>query len=149
MEVRARLEAVGLESFVKTSGGKGLHIVVPLRPKHTWGEVNGFARSLAEGMAKDAPRRFTARLGKKQRTHRIYVDYLRNARGATAVAAYSTRARSGAPVSTPLAWAELTTEVRADHYRVVNLLHRLRHLTGDPWEGFTTLAQSISKLALR
>jgi bifunctional non-homologous end joining protein LigD len=98
-------------------------------------------------MAKEAPRRFTARLGKSQRTGRIYIDYLRNARGATAVAAYSTRARSGAPVSTPLAWEELTTEIRADHYRVGNLLHRLRHLTGDPWAGFTTLAQSLPRLA--
>jgi bifunctional non-homologous end joining protein LigD len=102
LEVRDRLKAMGLDSFVKTSGGKGFHIVVPVRPNRSWDEANGFARSLAEGLAKEAPRRFTARLGKRQRAGRIYLDYLRNARGATAVAAYSTRARSGAPVSTPL-----------------------------------------------
>jgi bifunctional non-homologous end joining protein LigD len=142
-EVRARLKAAGLESFVKISGGKGLHIVVPLRPKHSWDEVKEFARRLAAGMAKDAPRRYTAQPGSKRRTGRVFVDYLRNVRGATAVAAYSTRARSGAPVSTPLDWEELTPEVRADHYRVGNLLNRLRHLSGDPWEGFATLAQSL------
>jgi bifunctional non-homologous end joining protein LigD len=149
LEVRARLKALGLESFVKTSGGKGLHVVVPVRPHVTWDEAKDFTLRLAAGMAKDAPRRFTARLGKGHRKGRIYIDYLRNARGATAVAAYSTRARLGAPVSTPLAWAELTTEVRADHYRVSNLLHRLRHLPGDPWEGFAALAQSIPKEALK
>jgi bifunctional non-homologous end joining protein LigD len=123
--------------------------VVPVSPNRSWYEANSFARGLAEGMAKDAPQRFTARLGKRQRASRIYIDYLRNARGATAVAAYSTRARSGAPVSTPLAWDELTAEIRADHYRVGNLLHRLRHLPGDPWQGFTTLAQSIPGLVRR
>jgi bifunctional non-homologous end joining protein LigD len=149
LEERARLKAFGLESFIKTSGGKGLHVAVPVRPKHSWDEVNGFALRLAQGMAKDAPRRFTARLGKKGRAGRIFIDYLRNARGATTVAAYSTRARSGAPVSTPLAWEELTTEIRSDHYRVGNLLHRLRHLAGDPWEGLARLPQSIPTLARR
>jgi bifunctional non-homologous end joining protein LigD len=154
LEVRARLAAIKLESFVKTSGGKGLHVAVPVRPAHSWDEVNwdevnGFARRLAEDMAKEAPRRFTARLGKKGRSGRIFIDYLRNGRGATAVAAYSTRARSGAPVSTPLAWEELTPEVRADHYRVGNLLNRLRYLTSDPWEGFTTLAQSLPEHSSR
>jgi bifunctional non-homologous end joining protein LigD len=143
LDVRSRLAAIELESFVKTSGGKGLHVVVPMHPKHSWDDVNGFARQLAENMAKEAPRRFTARLGKKGRLGRIFIDYLRNGRGATAVAAYSTRARLGAPVSTPLAWEELTPEVRADHYRVGNLLNRLRYLTSDPWEGFSTLAQSL------
>jgi bifunctional non-homologous end joining protein LigD len=143
LEVKARLKSDGLESFVKTSGGKGLHIVVPVRPTHPWDEVKDFARRLAAAMAKDMPRRFTTRPGNTRRTGRIFVDYLRNARGATAIAAYSTRARSGAPVSTPLAWEELTPEIRADHYRVGNLLSRLRHLAADPWEGFAALAQSI------
>jgi bifunctional non-homologous end joining protein LigD len=149
LEVRARLKTDGLESFVKTSGGKGLHIVVPVRPTHPWDEAKDFARRLAAAMAKDMPRRFTTRPGNTRRTGRIFVDYLRNARGATAIAAYSTRARPGAPVSTPLAWEELTPEIRADHYRVGNLLSRLRHLSGDPWEGFAALAQSLPSPARR
>jgi bifunctional non-homologous end joining protein LigD len=97
VELRARLKDHGLESFVKTSGGKGLHIVVPVRPNLNWDDAKDFTRRLAEGMAKDAPQRFTARISKRGRTGRLFVDYLRNGRGATAVAAYSTRARSGAP----------------------------------------------------
>jgi bifunctional non-homologous end joining protein LigD len=149
LEVRTRLKDIGLESFVKTSGGKGLHVVVPVRPEHSWDEAKDFTLRLAAGMAKDAPGRFTARLSKGGRKGRIFIDYLRNGRGATAVATYSTRARAGAPVSTPLGWEELTTEIRADHYRVGNLLHRLRHLPGDPWAGFAALAQSIPDLDRR
>jgi bifunctional non-homologous end joining protein LigD len=123
--------------------------VVPVRPHVTWDAAKDLMLRLAAGMAKDAPRRFTARLSKGGRKGRIFIDYLRNGRGATAVAAYSTRARFGAPVSTPLAWEELTPEVRADHYRVGNLLNRLRYLTSDPWEGFTTLAQSLPEHSSR
>jgi bifunctional non-homologous end joining protein LigD len=141
--VRERLHALDLQSFVKTTGGKGLHVVVPLTPKADWNEVKGFAQGLAESLAKERPDRFTATMAKRARTGRIYLDYLRNGRGATAVAAYSTRARSGAPVSTPLAWEELSPAIRPDHFTVGNLATRLRHLTHDPWEGLASSKQAL------
>ena len=105
-EVRARLDALALQSFVKTSGGKGLHVVVPVAPA-PWETAKEFARRIAFEMAADAPDTYVAKMTKSLRRGRIFVDYLRNARGATAVAAYSSRARAGAPVSTPIAWSEL------------------------------------------
>jgi bifunctional non-homologous end joining protein LigD len=128
LEVRARLQAFGLESFVKTTGGKGLHVVVPLAPMAGWEEVKTFAQGLAEAMATDNPDRFIAAMSKQARRGRIFIDYLRNGRGATAVAAYSTRTRPGAPVSTPLAWEELSPSIRPSHFTAVNLPTRLRHL---------------------
>jgi bifunctional non-homologous end joining protein LigD len=142
LEVRERLRAVHLESFVKTTGGKGLHVVVPLTPKDGWDEVKAFAQSLAEAMTKDSPDRFLATMSKRARTGRIFVDYLRNGRGATAVSAYSTRARPGAPVSTPLDWSELSS-VRPNHFTVENLPTRLRHLRADPWADLTRLKQVL------
>jgi bifunctional non-homologous end joining protein LigD len=117
-EVRERLRAMRLESFVKTTGGKGLHVVVPLTPKADWETVKTLAQGLAEAMAKDSPSKYTATISKRARGGKIYLDYLRNGRGATAVAAYSTRARAGAPVSTPLAWDELSPANRPSHFTV-------------------------------
>jgi bifunctional non-homologous end joining protein LigD len=94
-------------------------------------------------MAKDSPDRFVATMAKRARTRRIYVDYLRNGRGATAVAAYSTRARPGASVSTPLAWEELSPSIRPDHFTVENLPTRLRHLGADPWLDLNQIAQIV------
>ena len=104
---REKLEEIGLESFLKTSGGKGLHVVVPLTARHDWDEVKAFSRAVAEALAAESPRLFTSKMAKKERTGRIFIDYLRNGPGATTIAAYSVRARSGAPVSTPLHWDEL------------------------------------------
>jgi bifunctional non-homologous end joining protein LigD len=143
LEVRERLNAVGLESFVKTTGGKGLHVVVPLAPKAGWEEVKAFAESIAEAMAKDGPERFIATMSKRARTGRIFVDYLRNGRGATAVAAYSTRARPGAAVSTPLAWNELSPSIRPSHFTVENLPTRLRHVGLDPWADLDRVKQVV------
>jgi bifunctional non-homologous end joining protein LigD len=148
-EVRERLQAAGLESFLKTTGGKGVHVVAPLEPAAHWDEVKPFARAIAEAMAADSPDRYVAKMSKQLRAGHVYVDYLRNGRGATAVAPYSTRARPGAPVSTPLAWDELGADVHGDHFRVANLPARLAHLDGDPWSGFLGIKQRLPASAPR
>ena len=143
LEARTRLSDLGLQSFVKTTGGKGLHVVFPLTPKADWDAVKGFAQSIAEQMAADQPRLYTANMAKRERGGRIYVDYLRNGMGATAIGAYSTRARPGAAVSTPLAWDELGPGIRANHFTVENLPKRLPFLDRDPWEGLGSLRQEM------
>ena len=142
-ETRERLQALGLESFVKTTGGKGLHVVVPLVPRAGWDAAKAFCRSLAEAMTKDAPDRFVATATKAARTRKIYVDYLRNGRGATAVCAYSTRARPECGVSTPLTWAELDAISGAGHFTLANLDKRLAYLKKDPWAGFFETKQAL------
>lgn len=142
-ELRAELQGRGLESFVKTSGGKGLHVVVPIVPRAEWDEAKGFTQDVAETMSRRNPDRYVATMSKRARRGRIFIDYFRNGRGATAVAAYSTRARPGAPVSTPLTWEELSEGIRADHFTVDNLRERLDFVRGDPWEGFFEVRQSI------
>ena len=142
-DVRERLRAVGLESFVKTTGGKGLHVVVPLTPKAGWDEVKAFARSLSESMEADHPQRFISTAAKKARRGLIYVDYLRNGRGATAIAAYSTRARPGAPVAVPLAWDELSSAIKPNQFTVENLPARLQRLRKDPWTELFRIKQTL------
>ncbi|SRR5579871_532106 len=142
-EVRERLRSRGLESFVKTSGGKGLHIVVPVEPVIGWAEAKSFTATIAEAMAADEPGRYVATLSKRARRGRVFIDYLRNDRGSTAVAAYSTRALPQASVSTPLDWDELSEGLRSDHFTVGNVRHRLAFLKRDPWEGFFKLRQRI------
>lgn len=141
---RERLEDLGLESFVKTSGGKGLHVVVPLAPRHAWDEVREFARALAESMAQAEPARFTSRMAKAERARRIFIDYLRNSPGATTVAAYSVRARHGAPVSTPLHWDELGGRLKPTTFHAANLARRLSGSRPDPWKAFRRTAQSLT-----
>ncbi|MBX9590000.1 MAG: DNA ligase D [Hyphomonadaceae bacterium] len=142
LEVRDRLIKLGLQSFVKTTGGKGLHVYAPLRPGADWAAVKQFAHAVAKGMAKDTPRKFLATASKQARSGRIFVDYLRNGRGATAVAAYSARARGGAAVSTPLAWDELGPDMRSDRFTVANLLHRLSR-GSDPWKDVRKAASRL------
>jgi bifunctional non-homologous end joining protein LigD len=142
VEVRDRLKRAGLESFVKTTGGKGLHVYAPLKPHADWSAVKEFAHKLARAMAADSPSRYLAMASKEARRGRIFVDYLRNGRGATAVAAYSTRARAEATVSTPLAWGELGPEMRSGRFTVGNLLNRLAHLT-DPWKDLRKKARRL------
>jgi bifunctional non-homologous end joining protein LigD len=146
-EVRERLRALGLESFVKTTGGKGLHVVVPLVPKAGWDEVKAFTRALAESMEADSPGRYIAKATKRARNGLIYVDYLRNGRGATAIAAYSTRARPGAPVSVPLTWSELSPAIKPNHFTVANLPARLTRMRKDPWANVLTLKQTLPTLS--
>lgn len=135
-EVKDRLAELKLESFVKTSGGKGLHVAVPITPKRQWDEVKSFTKGFVERMAKDSPERYTASIAKRSRAGRIFVDYLRNGRGATAVAAYSTRARAGAPVSTPVAWDELRHGVRPSQFTAENFVRRIGVRINNPWDGF-------------
>ena len=142
-EVRDRLLSRGLTSFVKTSGGKGLHVVVPVEPSAGWAEAKSFTASVARAMATDRPERYVATTAKRARSGRIFVDYFRNDRGSTAVAAYSTRAFPQASVSTPLEWDELSEGLRSDHFTVSNVRHRLAFLKRDPWQGFFKARQRI------
>jgi bifunctional non-homologous end joining protein LigD len=118
-------------------------VVVPLTPQAGWDEVKAFARALAESMEADSPQRYIAKATKKARRGLIYVDYLRNGRGATAIAAYSTRARPGAPVSVPLAWDELSPAVKPNHFTVENLPARLDRLRKDPWAALPATKQTL------
>jgi bifunctional non-homologous end joining protein LigD len=145
-EVRERLAHMKLVSFIKTSGGKGLHVVLPIEPT-PWDTAKEFAHAVAAGMAADAPERYTAAATKSKRNRRIFVDYLRNSREATAVAPYSTRARPGAPVSTPIEWSELGTLKSANQFTLRNLPARLARLRKDPWANIGRFKQVLPKLA--
>jgi bifunctional non-homologous end joining protein LigD len=146
-ETRERLQDAGLESFVKTTGGKGLHVVVPLSRRHDWAAVHGFAKRFAEAMAADAPERYTARMSKAGRTGKIFIDYVRNARGATAVAPYSARAKPHATVATPVAWDELDSGLTPDRFTVESVPRRLAGLGDDPWRDLRKLRQSLGRSA--
>lgn len=141
--VRDALAGIGLESFVKTTGGKGLHVVVPLAPKLEWGAVKAFSKWVADRLAEERPAEFTANPAKRERSGRIYLDYLRNSRGATAVAAYSPRLRPGATVSTPLSWDEIEHGVRPASFTVATVPQRLAGLAADPWAEIGKLRQTI------
>jgi bifunctional non-homologous end joining protein LigD len=138
------LDELGLEAFVKTSGGKGLHVVIPLARRDGWETVKAFAKAIAQFMAQQLPERFTATSGPKNRIGKIFIDYLRNARGASTVAAYSVRARPGLPVSVPVSKDELKGLRGAQQWTVANLHERLSTLKDDPWAGYAN-RQKISK----
>jgi bifunctional non-homologous end joining protein LigD len=141
-EVRDRFADEGLESFVKTSGGKGLHVVAPLTPSGGWDAVKGFAQAMAKEMAADDPDRYVATIAKAKRTGKILIDYLRNGRNNTAVVAYGARARAGAPVSMPLGWDELGPEIGPAHFTVANAPARIGN-TRDPWADFRKAATPL------
>jgi bifunctional non-homologous end joining protein LigD len=143
-DVKQRLDALGLTSFLKTTGGKGMHVVVPLAPVVPWDVAKPFAKALADRMAADDPQRYIATMSKAARTGKVFIDYLRNQHGATAVAAYSTRARPGAPVSTPLAWSELG-RVRSDQFHIDDIAARRR----DVWRGYFDVRQTIDEAVAR
>ncbi len=144
--IRERLLALALESFVKTTGGKGLHVVVPLSPGPTWDEGADFARKLAESVAREDPRGYVSHMAKSARQGKIFIDYLRNVRGATSVAAYSTRAKAQAPVSVPLGWDELTPTIKSDYYTIANLPRRLAGLKTDPWAKYSKTRQKLPQV---
>jgi bifunctional non-homologous end joining protein LigD len=145
-EAKRRLEEAGLAAFVKTSGGKGLHVVSPLKPKAEWPEVKAFTKAVADAMAEDQPDLYVSTITKAKRSRKIFVDYLRNQRGMTAVAPYSPRARVGAAVSMPLTWDELATGIGSAHFTVLNAPARMAALGRDPWEGFREAARPLPKL---
>ncbi|SOC82799.1 bifunctional non-homologous end joining protein LigD [Ensifer adhaerens] len=141
--LKDRVEKDGLAAFVKTSGGKGLHVVIPLKPQARWPKVKAYAKRLATDMAKDDPARYIAVATKAKRHGRIFIDYLRNGRGSTAVAAYSTRARPGAAISMPLDWSELTPDIGPAHFSLGNVRGRLDNLASDPWADFFEAARPL------
>src|SRR5271166_6293909 len=142
-EVRKQLKKLGLVSFLKTTGGKGLHIAVPIEAKYDWATVKQFAHAFALGMERRRPQLYLAKMSKAARKGRIYVDYLRNERGATAVASYSPRARAGAPVALPLSWADLERPERPA-FLVAQLDEWKRRVTRDPWKHFLETRQSLT-----
>ncbi|MBL6454662.1 DNA ligase D [Belnapia sp. T6] len=133
LDLRRRLEGMGLASFCRTTGGKGLHLVVPLRPEAGWDAVRGFAQGFAQALEAEAPDRFVATLPKARRRGRILVDWLRNGVGATAICSYSPRARPGATVATPLAWREVTPKLDPQRFTIATVPDRLRRQRRDPW----------------
>ncbi|MGB3831069.1 MAG: DNA ligase D [Mesorhizobium sp.] len=142
-ETRERLEAGGLVPFVKTTGGKGLHVVAPLKPAAGWDVAKAFSKGIADAMVADSPGRFIAKAAKAERKGRIFVDYLRNTRGGTAIVPYSTRARAGATVAMPLAWEELSPALTSSHFTVANAMARLDNLAADPWADFRRRAEPL------
>jgi bifunctional non-homologous end joining protein LigD len=134
--VRDALRAISLESFVKTTGGRGVHIVVPIAPDAAWGECLEFARLFARTLVTRQAAMFTDKFAKAGREDKILVDYLRNNRTNTSVAAYSTRANASATVSTPLAWSELSASKLPGRFTMSTVLRRLRTLGADPWRGY-------------
>ena len=147
LQLKRRFEEAGLAAFVKTSGGKGLHVVAPLKPQAGWPPVKAFAKAMAVDMSKAEPEKYLSVATKAKRQGRIFIDYLRNGRGNTAVAAYSTRARAGAAISAPLEWSELTAEIGPAHFTVNNIGARLSALKKDPWDGFFAAAEPLPKKA--
>jgi len=139
-DTRKRLKDAGLQPFVKTSGGKGLHVCAPLKPEAEWPAIKAFTKGLADSMAADSPNAYVSTITKSRRQGKILIDYLRNQRGQTAVAPYSTRARPGAGVSMPLFWDELSSIVGPDHFTVLNAPKRLESLKSDPWADFRDAA---------
>lgn len=148
LEIRQRLHGAGLVGFVKTTGGKGLHVEVPIARRASWQEAGAFAAALAGSMAADRPGRYVVNMRKALRAGRIFIDTFRNHHGASSVAAYSPRARPGAPVATPLAWDELDEKLDPSRFTVTTLPERLARIA-DPWEGFAEMRQALSRTALK
>jgi bifunctional non-homologous end joining protein LigD len=150
LAIRKLLSEHGLESWVKTTGGKGLHVVAPLtRPLPDWEAAKEFARGVTLFMERLAPKMFTSKTGERNRKGKIFIDYLRNGFGATAVAAFSPRWRPGVGVSTPVAWDEIDDDIRGTHFNLRNVPQRVRQQRKDPWKGYWDAKQSLTRTAIR
>lgn len=143
-DLRELLADVGFESFVMTTGGKGLHVIVPIQRHSSWDEAKAFTSECAHGLARREPERYTAKSPKEEREGRIFVDYLRNSRSNTAICPYSLRRHKGAPIATPLGWHELDRIETAADYTLDNIQARLRGLDEDPWQGMFETRQRLS-----
>jgi bifunctional non-homologous end joining protein LigD len=142
-EVRDRLTALGLTSFVKTTGGKGLHVVVPVEATAAWPEVKSFAKGVSAEMAADSPEKYLTKISKAERTGRIFIDYLRNDPTSTAVAPYSTRSRKGAPVAMPLRWEQVKAGLDPCDYTVATVPGLIAKQRSDPWEEMLEIRQKL------
>ena len=147
-EFRARLEQLGLQSFLKTTGGKGLHVVAPIKPEFEWPEVKEFTHNVVLGMERKNPSLYVTKMTKAIRKNRIYLDYLRNDRGSTAIAPYSTRARAGMPVSLPLEWKELSAKTRPS-FHVMDFDTWKKRLATDPWAEMSEVKQRLTAKAIK
>jgi bifunctional non-homologous end joining protein LigD len=141
LAIRAQLAAAGLVSFVRTTGGKGLHVVAPIERTVDWDVLKAFAKAVADAVVHDAPDHYTATVTKSKRVGRIFIDYLRNSQGATAIASWSVRARPGAGVAVPIAWEELAEVKGGDAFGVAEAGRRLSG--PDPWAGFGEVRQRL------
>lgn len=144
MLVRTMLEQLKLEAWLKTSGGKGLHVVVPLAPRYDYDTVKGFSQAIVRHLAKTIPSRFVAKSGPSNRVGKLFVDYLRNGRAATTAAAFSARARPGMGVSIPVAWEELEALTSGAQWNVRTAMAHLVQRRTDPWAGYWKARQSLA-----
>ncbi|WP_414487591.1 DNA ligase D [Stenotrophomonas maltophilia] len=147
-DVRDRLQEIGLRSFVRLSGGKGVHVVVPLQPAADWEQAKAFCEAFAQAMAQQAPERYVATMSKAKRGGVIFIDWLRNTRGATSVCSWSLRARESAGVAVPLRWEELARIKAADAFPLDKALARAKRLKADPWQGIDAVKQTLPSLDL-
>jgi bifunctional non-homologous end joining protein LigD len=147
--VRFLFESIDLACFIKTTGGKGLHIVVPIKPELDFTEIKAFTKSIAEHLSTTLPDHFTAVMSKSKRTNKIFLDYLRNSLDATAIAAYSTRSRPDASISAPILWDELNNDLHSDTFNLSNIQQRLSRVKKDPWADYFTTRQRISKKMIK
>jgi bifunctional non-homologous end joining protein LigD len=147
--VRRMLTAMSLESWVKTTGGRGIHVVVPLAPVADWNECLAFARAFADAAVRAAPDVFTSQFVKAGRERKILIDYLRNNRTNTSISAYSTRAKPDATVSVPIAWRELSPDHRPDRFTIRTVPQRLARMRTDPWREYWKTRQKIPRGAIR
>lgn len=145
-QMRDLLARLGLEGFLRTTGGKGLHVAVPLLPDSDWDTVKAFTKGVAEAVAASDPERLTTNMSKAKRGGKVFIDYLRNGRGATAIVNYSTRSRPGAPVAVPLRWDELARLGSPGAYDIVSVRRRLASLNEDPWAGFEAARRPLSEV---
>jgi bifunctional non-homologous end joining protein LigD len=148
MEMRDMLKSVGLDSFALLTGGKGIHVIAPIMRTQPWENVKAFASGLAHRVAASAPDRYVAQASKAKRKGRIFIDWLRNERGATAIAPFSPRARANAPVATPVSWTELPGIESASAFTIATIANRLDALKSDPWEGYFASRQGLKARAI-
>ena len=148
-EVRKRLGNLGLESWLKTTGGKGLHVCIPVRRNQSWDDFKAWSKAFADKLAHDHPTLYTSNMAKRARRGKIFLDYLRNGRNATFIAPYSPRARHGAPVSVPITWEELAKGVDPQAFTTLTVPARLAKLAKDPWQGIYDVDQAITAATWR